>query len=246
MSITVVILQPGYLPWLGFFDQMYKSDTFVILDDVQYDKHGWRNRNRIKTMQGGQWLTVPVLISGKNKPIIKDVLIDNRTLWQKKHLRGIEQNFKKSQFFKDYFYIFEEVLSKEWKYLIDLDMKFIYRLNAILGLNRKIICASDLNIKADKTERLINICQMLNASKYLTGDAAKEYINKDDFIKNNINLEFHNYNHPNYTQLYGEFIPYLSIIDLIFNHGDESLEILTGQKLVPESINQGTVTSLFL
>lgn len=244
--MTIVILQPGYLPWLGFFDQMYKSDRFVILDDVQYDKHSWRNRNRIKTASGVQWLTVPVLISGKNQPIIKGVLIDNKMNWRKKHLKGIEQNYKKSQFFKDYFYIFEETFSKEWKYLIDLDMEFIYRLNAVLGLNRKIIFASDLNIKTDKTERLINICQMLNASKYLTGDAAKEYIDAGEFIKHNIQLEFHDYSHPTYKQLYGEFIPYLSIIDLIFNHGDESLEILTGQKLVPESINQGTVTSLFL
>ena len=235
--MTVVILQPGYLPWLGFFDQMYKSDRFVILDDVQYDKHSWRNRNRIKTDRGIQWLTVPVLISGKNQPIIKGVLIDNKMNWRKKHLKGIEQNYKKSQFFKDYFYIFEETFSKEWKYLIDLDMEFIYRLNAVLGLNRKIIFASDLNIKTDKTERLITICQMLNASKYLTGDAAKDYIDEDEFTKNNIELEFHNYSHPTYKQLYGEFIPYLSIIDLIFNHGDESLEILTGQK---------KVTSLFL
>ena len=235
--MTVVILQPGYLPWLGFFDQMYKSDRFVILDDVQYDKHSWRNRNRIKTDRGIQWLTVPVLISGKNQPIIKGVLIDNKMNWRKKHLKGIEQNYKKSQFFKDYFYIFEETFSKEWKYLIDLDMEFIYRLNAVLGLNRKIIFASDLNIKTDKTERLITICQMLNASKYLTGDAAKEYIDAGEFIKHNIQLEFHNYSHPTYKQLYGEFIPYLSIIDLIFNHGDESLEILTGQK---------KVTSLFL
>lgn len=235
--MTVVILQPGYLPWLGFFDQMYKSNTFVILDDVQYDKHSWRNRNRIKTAREVQWLTVPVLISGKNQPIIKGVLIDNKMNWRKKHLKGIEQNYKKSQFFKDYFYIFEETFSKEWKYLIDLDMEFIYRLNAVLGLNRKIIFASDLNIKTDKTGRLINICQMLNASKYLTGDAAKEYIDAGEFIKHNIQLEFHNYSHPTYKQLYGEFIPYLSIIDLIFNHGDESLEILTGQK---------KVTSLFL
>jgi hypothetical protein len=229
MSTTVVILQPGYLPWLGFFDQMYKSDIFVILDDVQYDKHGWRNRNRIKTAQGIQWLTVPVLISGKCKPIIKDVLIDNRINWQKKHLKGIEQNYKKAQFFKDYFYLFEETLSKEWKYLIDLDMEFIYKLNAALGLNRKIIFSSGLNIKTDKTERLINICQMLNADKYLTGDAAKDYIDGAEFTKNNILLEFHNYSHPNYKQLYGKFIPYLSIIDLIFTYGDKSLEILTGK-----------------
>jgi len=231
MSITVVILQPGYIPWLGFFDQMYKSDTFVILDDVQYDKHGWRNRNRIKTAQGIQWMTVPVLTSGKNNLIIKDVLIDNRTGWQKKHLKSIEQNYKKSQFFKEYFYIFEEILSKEWKYLIDLDMEFIYRLNAILGLNRKIIFASALNIKTDKTERLINICQILNADSYLTGDAAKDYIEKDKFDNNNIRLEFHNYSHPTYKQLYGKFMPFLSIVDLLFNNGGESLEILTGKKL---------------
>ncbi|MBI3584947.1 MAG: WbqC family protein [Nitrospinae bacterium] len=235
MAITVVILQPGYLPWLGFFDQMYKSDIFVILDDAQYDKHSWRNRNRIKTSQGAQWLTVPVLISGKNKPITKDVLIDNRTSWQKKHLKSIEQNYKKSQFFKYYFNIFEEVLSKEWKYLIDLDMEFIYRLNAIIGLNRKIIFASDLNIKTDKTERLINICSLLGTSKYLTGDAAKDYINKGEFVKHNIQLEFHNYSHPTYKQLYGEFIPFLSIIDLLFNCGGESLEILTGKNKVTSS-----------
>jgi hypothetical protein len=239
LTVTVVVLQPGYLPWLGFFDQVFKSDTFVILDDVQYDKHGWRNRNRIKTGQGIQWLTVPVLTIGKNKQIIRDVVIDTKTKWQKKHLKGIEQNYKKAPFFKNYFGFFEGILSKEWKYLIDLDMEFIYRLADFLGLKRKIIFASDpqlktlgtgLNIKADKTERLVNICLMLNASKYLTGDAAKEYIVESDFAKNNIQIEFHNYRHPIYKQLYGEFIPFLSVIDLLFNHGQESLEILTGKQ----------------
>ena len=101
--MIVGILQPGYLPWLGFFEQMYRSDVFVLYDDVQYDKHGWRNRNRIKSPNGVQWLTVPVLIKGQGKPEIRDVRINKAERWQKKHIRTIEQNYRKAPFYDEYF-----------------------------------------------------------------------------------------------------------------------------------------------
>ena len=232
MEEKVVILQPGYLPWLGFFDQMYKGDIFVIYDDVQYDKHGWRNRNRIKADNNIQWLTVPILTKGQNKPLCKDVLIDNKTDWRRKHLASIRQSYSKAPFFDTYFGIFEDILGREWKHLIDVDMAFIHALMEKLGLERTIKFSSDLGIEGGQTERLVNICLYLGATGYLTGDASEAYVDQKLFAANNIALEFHRYKHPVYNQLHGEFIPYLSVIDLMFNHGAESLDILIHEKLI--------------
>ena len=232
--MTAVILQSGYLPWLGFFDQMYKSDVFVIYDDVQYDKHGWRNRNRIKTAQGVQWLTVPVLIKGQDKPLIKEVQINNKVDWRRTHLKSVKQNYFRAPFFDTCFCVLEEVYSKEWKYLIDLDMILIFALMERLGLSRRIELSSDLGVAGKDTQRLVDICSYLGASHYLTGDAARDYLDESLFLQYNIALAYHNYQHPLYDQLYGEFIPYLSVIDLLFNHGKDSLDILTHKKSVKE------------
>lgn len=233
--MRAVILQPGYLPWLGFFDQMYKSDVFVIYNDVQFDKHGWRNRNRIKTAQGVQWLTVPVLTTAQDKPLIQEVLINNDIDWRRTHLRTIKQNYSRAPFFNTYFGMFEEIYSKEWQYLIDIDMTFIFALMEELGLTTKIKFSADLGIMGKNTRRLVDICLYLGASEYLTGDAAKDYLDESLFSQNDIKLEYHHYQHPVYNQLYGEFIPYLSIIDLLFNHGKDSLDILTQNKSVKEA-----------
>lgn len=233
--MRAVILQPGYLPWLGFFDQMYKSDIFVIYDDVQYDKHGWRNRNRIKTIQGVQWLTVPILIKGQDKPSIKEVLINNKVDWRRTHLKSIKQNYSRAPFFDTYFEIFEEIYSKEWKYLMDIDMTFTFALMEKLGLTTKVKFSSSLGIIGKNTRRLVDICLYLGASEYLTGDAAKDYLDESLFSQNDIKLQYHQYQHPTYNQLYGEFVSHLSIIDLLFNHGKDSLDILTHNKSVKES-----------
>ncbi len=229
--MRVVILQPGYLPWLGFFDQMYKSDVFVIYDDVQYDKHGWRNRNRIKTAQGIQWLTVPILTKGKDRPLVKDVLINSKMEWRQTHLRSIKQNYSRAAFFDTYFDMLENIYAKEWKYLIDVDMAFIFALMEKLGLTRRIEFSSSLGISGGETQRLVDICLHFRATDYLTGDAAKDYLDESLFSQNGIRLCYHGYQHPVYSQLYGEFIPYLSVVDLLFNHGGESLGLLTNKKL---------------
>lgn len=230
--MRVVILQPGYLPWLGFFDQMFRSDVFVVYDDVQYDKHGWRNRNRIKTAQGVQWLTVPVLTKGQNFPLVNEVLIDEKQKWQKKHLETVRQSYSKAPHFAEFFPTVQSILQAEWKRLIDLDMAFIQAINEHLGLKRDIRFSSQLGIQGAQTGRLINICKRLGATHYLTGDAAEDYVDPDLFAQSQIVLEFHRYQHPTYRQQHGDFTPYLSVIDLIFNHGKDSLAILTNQRKV--------------
>ena len=144
MKKTVVILQPSYLPWLGYFEQMWRSDVFVMYDDVQYDKNGWRNRNRIKTANGMMWLTAPVKTHLGEK--IKDVEIDNGQNWKKKHLKNLESAYRKSSFFTEYFVKFEKILGQEWKYLVDLDVAMIKEINNILGLERKILRSSELDV----------------------------------------------------------------------------------------------------
>ncbi len=231
--MMVGILQPGYLPWLGFFEQVYRCDVFVVYDDVQYDRDGWRNRNRIKTANGIQWLTVPVHVNFEEKNLVKDIKIDNKTNWRKKHLFSIRQNYSKAPFFKKYIDIFEEAYATEWELLVELDMYFILKLTGCLGMeDKEIVRSSSLDIKGDRLERLAAICKFFNADIFYEGASGRNYINNSFFKAQGIEIEYQDYRHPVYTQLYGDFIPFLSVIDLLFNHGDDSLDILTNRKTV--------------
>jgi hypothetical protein len=242
------ILQPGYLPWLGFFEQVHKSDLFVLYDDVQYDKEGWRNRNRIKTAQGVQWLTVPVLVRFSDHPLIKDVHIDNKTNWAKKHLSSIEQNYTKAPFFKNYIPVFREAYSKKWELLIDIDLYFILKFMEILGLDtNRLVRSSSLGMNTitqpahrDKISRLIALCKHCGASIFYEGASGRSYIDDRVFAGEGITVEYQDYIHPVYSQIHGEFTPYLSILDLLFNHGEESLKILLNQLTVCDVINRHT------
>jgi len=222
----ISILQPGYIPWLGFFEQMVYADTFVIYDDVQYDKNGWRNRNRIKTPQGILWLTVPVLSSGKTGQIVREVEIDNKLNWRKNHLKSIELNYKKAPFFKDYFGIFEDTYSREWINLLELDMYLIHKLRQALGINTPVLYSSEMSSKGENVERLIKMCKELGADEFYEGSSGRNYIDDNLFENNGIKIAYQDYRHPVYPQLHGDFIPYLSVIDLIFNCGKDSLGIL--------------------
>ena len=227
--MRVVILQPGYLPWLGFFDQFYQSDLFVIYDDVQFDRRGWRHRNRIKSATGIQWLTVPVLKKGNYIQMIKETKIADETNWQRKQLGAIRTNYVRASYFDLYFPELERTLQRPWSFLIDLDLALMELILGWLGLQRETRLSSQMNVDGGQTRRLFEICNTLGATEYLTGDAAKDYIDESLFVENGIRLRYHNFNHPIYTQLFGEFVPYLSIVDLLFNEGPKSLEILTNQ-----------------
>lgn len=228
--MRAVILQPGYIPWLGYFDQLYKSDVFVVYDDVQYDKHGWRNRNRIKTPSGTQWLTVPVLTHGQAKPTNREIRIDNRQPWGRKHLQALRVNYAKAPAFGEVFPQLEAVLVQPWDRLFDVCWAVVEAVCELFGLSREIRFSSEMGIPGEKTGRLITICKALGADHYLTGDAAKDYLDERQFADNGIHLEYHRYRHPVYQQLHDQFVPYLSVVDLLMNHGRESLKILVDQE----------------
>ena len=178
---VAVILQPSYLPWLGYFSQMQRSDVFVLYDDVQYDKHSWRNRNRIKTLQGIQWLTVPVLTKGQNWPTNRVVRIYNAIDWRKKHRLSIRQNYGKAPYFSDYFGIFDDLYYRPWDSLLELNMTFLNAVCDMLGLKRETIFSSDLGVKGDTVERLIAICNQLGANVFYEGAAGRDYIDDELF-----------------------------------------------------------------
>jgi hypothetical protein len=226
---TVVVLQPGYLPWLGFFDQLRRSDVFVYYDDVQYDRHGWRNRNRIKTRQGPLWLTVPVMTGGHHGQTIMDAAIDNRMPWARKHLAAISQNYARAPYLAEYLPQLEALLLRQWLRLVDLDIAAVGLMCEWLGIERKIVCASQLGIDGHRSERLLGICRHFNADCYLSGDSAQNYLNLALFADAGVRVEWQNYHHPVYPQLHGEFLPYLSALDLVLNVGPESISILEGR-----------------
>lgn len=228
--MVIGILQPGYLPWLGFFEQVYKSDVFIVYDDVQYDKHGWRNRNRIKTPQGPLWLTVPIKVNFEDRPLNIDIRIDNSTNWKKKHLLSIKHNYAKALYFQDHIAFFEEVYEREWTYLIDLDLYLIEQLIKRLGMsNKQIIRSSSLGITGGRIERLVRICQRFQADTFYEGASGKNYIDEAEFADQGIRVIYQEYQHPVYRQLHGDFTPFVSVIDLLLNEGSESLAILTNK-----------------
>ena len=226
--MRIGILQPGYLPWLGFFEQVYRSDVFVLYDDVQYDKNGWRNRNRIKTPAGNQWLTVPVCYRFSERPQVKDVRVNNATPWSRKHWRALEMNYAKAPFLDAYRPFFEETYTHDWELLIDLDLHLIFGLTEALGMDTgKFVRSSSLAIAGDRLERLVRICDHFGADVFYEGAAGSSYIDESVFKSHGIRVEYQHYEHPTYRQLHGEFVPYLSVVDLLLNHGSESLRILT-------------------
>ena len=232
--MLITIHQPQYLPWLGYLDKIDKADIFVILDNVQFKKNEWQNRNRIKTAQGCQWITVPVLYRLPEK--INEVRINNKTNWRRKHLQALITNYSKSIGFDNYKSFFEDILSRSWDRLVDINIEIIKFLISAFGLKTKLVMASDLKLREEPTERLIDICKTLNGNKYLAGKDGNKYMNLELFDKEGIEVIFHDFKHPVYNQLFGDFEPYLSAIDLLFNCGDNSLEILRGNYSLSKNI----------
>ena len=224
--MKAVVLQASYLPWIGYFGLMDIADTFVFYTDVQFVKQSWQQRNKIKTntRNGWIWLIVPVIQSFGQK--INEVEINNNQNWPKKHWKSISYNYNKAQFFKDYTSIFGEVYEKEWTCLADLNITLIKRITKILGLDTKFMFSSELNAEGTKTERLVNILKEIGADEYISGPAAKSYIEIEKLKNEGIALYWYEFNHPTYPQMYGDFIPYLSVIDLLFNVGAGSLDVI--------------------
>jgi hypothetical protein len=222
----VVVLQPGYLPWLGFFDQLREADVFVYYDDVQYDKHGWRNRNRVKGPDGPVWLTVPVRTHGLERPRVNEVEIDSTRAWARRHIGTLRHCYARAPHAKPYLGELEELLSRPWTKLVDLDLAAAALVCRWLGLEREVVRSSELGIAGERTARLVSLCRHFGASRYFSGAAARDYLDQDAFACQGIAVEFQDYAHPVYDQLHGPFVPYLSVLDLIFNAGPMSRSVL--------------------
>lgn len=223
--LIITAHQPNYIPWLGFFHRMDFVDKFVILDNVQFTKDAFIQRNKIKTANGELMLTVPVKV--KIDTLIKDVLIDNSQSWQKRHWLSIKYNYNKSPYWSYLSNELEEIYNENWIKLFDLNMKIIVLIKTKLNINTEIIIASELKQDfGQKTDLLIALCKHLKADIFFSGAGSKAYIEQEKFDQNNINLVFQNYNHPIYQQRLGNFISHMSILDLLFNCGPKSLEIL--------------------
>ncbi len=228
MSVLSCI-QPSYIPWKGYFHQIQKSDIFVFLDDVQYDKHSWRNRNKIKTSNGLIWLTVPVLTKNRFGQSIMEVQINNRNNWRKKHLKAIHMNYMKAPFFNKHKEFLASVYEREWKLLVDLDIYLTVEISKLLGIKTNFIRASEMQLKQDKIHRLIDLCKILNIDTYLTGPLARNYLTAEMFEKEGLKLEFQEYYYNEYPQLYGDFVHNVSIVDSLFNCGEEAGEYIWGK-----------------
>ena len=222
----VAILQSNYIPWKGYFDLINMVDEFIFYDEVQYTKNDWRNRNKIKTPQGIQWLTIPVRQESLDQKI-KDTKISDKK-WNIKHWRTISQNYSKSKYFKDYKDIFEELyLTCDEEYLSQINYKFITTINEILEIKTKLSWSSEFELVDGQTEKLLGICKDCNADIYLSGPAAKDYFNEDLAKQENIKVEWMDYSgYKEYEQLNPPFEHGVTILDLIFNEGDRAKEFM--------------------
>ncbi len=227
--------QPVYLPWLGLFHKISLAETFVYFDQVQYLPKDWMNRNKIRTKDGSILLTVPVLRKGYRDLKTSEIEINNSINWQKKHLRSISLNYKKSPYFENYIPFFEDVYSRKWEFLGDLNEYMLKWFLDELGIKVNFLNAKNFKFQGEKSSLILNMCKKLDASTYIFGTLGKDYANVHEFEKNNIKLIFQDYNHPKYSQLYNEFVSHLSVIDLLFNHGPKSLEIILSNNISQKS-----------
>lgn len=226
--MIVSVHQPQYLPWLGYFAKMDRADVFVLLDTVQYKKNEWQNRNRIKTAQGWQWLTVPVLYRFPQK--IREVEINHRDNWRHKQRQALISNYRKAPYWSALGSFFEEIFSSTWRSVSELNIFTVRHLAGLLDIETPIRIASELkDFPEDPDERLIAIARYFNADTYLAGSGGKDYMQLDKYRDSGIKVLFQDFKHPVYNQLFGEFEPYMSAVDLIMNHGPESPAILRGR-----------------
>jgi hypothetical protein len=224
-----VILQPSYIPWRGYFDQIDRADVFVFYDDVQYDKHGWRNRNRIKTPHGPQWLSIPVYHQGtlSQKIPICDIQICWETAWNLKHWNAIKTAYGPAPFFREYAPQFEAFYQRRYTALADFTIELTQTIASILGIvHTAFIRSSSLQVTGTKTDRLLEILKTQGATDYLSGPSAKDYLEEEKLRDAGIQLQYIGYDYPEYAQLYPPFDPQVSILDLIFMTGPKALSYI--------------------
>jgi len=232
---VVAIHQPEYLPWLGFFKKMMNVELFVFLDDVQFRKKGWQNRNRIRINDGTALLSIPV--HTHSYPKINEVTIDNEKNWSIRHKKSILYNYARAPYFDEIKDFIESIFEKKFQYLVDLNTEIIKFVMNELEIKSKIVFSSELEISKKGSDRVLDICKAVGADHYITGTFwAESNLRVEEFKKSNIDIEFQKFQHPIYKQIHGEFIPEMSIIDLLFNEGRKE-----AKKILQNSISSSHI-----
>ncbi len=219
----VAILQSNYIPWKGYFDMIAAVDEFILYDDMQYTRRDWRNRNQIKTPQGLQWITVPVHSKGKYHQKIKETEIDT-TDWAKKHWDSLTKNYRRAPYFNEISNWLEPLyLTNNYTNLSYLNRSFIVAICKYLNIRTLIKNSWDYTLCDDKTERLAELCIQAGGTEYISGPAAKDYIEESIFVERGIKITWFDYTgYSEYPQLWGDFIHEVSILDLLFNCGKKT------------------------
>ncbi len=234
--MKIAIAQPTYLPWLGYFDLLDQVDKFVLLDTVQFEKQSWQQRNRIKTPTGLLWLTVPVAFRGRLGQRIVDVEIREPEFWRD-HLRAVELNYRRAPFFDTYYPAFSELLQSQSSdlRLTDLNIGLFRWLAQALGIKTPLVRSSELAVEGKRTHLLAEICSSLGAKTYISPLGSADYLLNDLSIltDRNVNVVFQHYEHPSYSQLFPPFLAHASVLDLLFNEGENTLPIVRGGRRTP-------------
>jgi len=222
--LIVAVHQPNYIPWIGFFDKMDQADIFVILDAVQHSRTSVTHRNSIKCPSGSLLLSVPLQNKGQT---INQLLINKDHNWNENHWKSISYNYRRSKYWELYEDAFKQIYQSDWKYLSDLNMSIIQLVMCILKIETTIVKESTFpNDMGIGCSRIVNICKHLGATTYLSGIGAKAYNDEQQFEQNEIKLVYQEFTHPYYNQQWGPFMSHLSVLDLIFNHGPQSIDII--------------------
>jgi hypothetical protein len=218
--MIVSIHQPAYLPWLGYLDRIARSDVFIFLDTVQFEKNSFTNRNRIKTANGPLWLTVPVLSQGHIGKTLRDLEIDNRQDWRSKHLRSIEQNYRRAPFFADRFARLKTLYSQVQNSLTELCFEQLKFWTVEFGLSARLLRASELAVQGTKSDLVLALAAAAGATDYISGPQGRGYLDEPSFRDAGIKLHYHDFSPRPYPQLYGEFVPAMAALDYWFNIAD--------------------------
>ena len=219
----VAILQSNYIPWKGYFDLIAHVDVFVIYDEVQYTKQDWRNRNRIKTENGTKWISVPVTVNGLYEQKISETMLADPS-WAVGHWDKLHNAYRNAPCFTSVSEWLKPLyLDSTETHLSSINRNFIDKICSVLGIDTKIVNSSDLDLIDGKTERLVDICQQVECDAYVSGPAAKSYLNEQSFISQGVHVDWFDYSHyPEYKQLWGDFDHYVSILDLLFSMGEDA------------------------
>lgn len=217
----VFIHQPDFCPWLNFFMRAKHSDYFVVLDNVQFNRRGWFNRDLIKTKNGAYKITIPIKKEPRDSLLIKNVKFSNYDDWKKVFFKTLEVNYSKSKFFHENILILNNLFNEDFVYLIDLNIKLINYFFSIFSIKTKLIFSSELRLSSYKNKLIVDICNKLNCKEYITGKGSDDYLDLDEFKKNNISLNQNVNFNDKYLQINGTFMKDLSVLDFYFNCYDK-------------------------